>query len=101
MITKVCVAQEIETLALLTVCHEHLFQAKKKCRSPALSFRSRTDDDEVLRTCREFLHTHNDALHPSNIHVARLLELAFDACVNLQRWSEALDFGEKTLESYQ
>ena len=60
-----------------------------------------SDYDRVLGLCEDCLETQTGVLHPLNIHRLRILDRAFDACIELQIWDKALQYGLDTLDAYR
>ena len=59
------------------------------------------DDARILRFCVEFLDSWDGVLHPANIYIAQLLDHAFDASINLNKWEDALKYGQSTIKAYE
>ncbi|XP_050389653.2 histone-lysine N-methyltransferase SMYD3 [Patella vulgata] len=54
----------------------------------------------VLSICEECLKSFH-ILSELNVYRTRLLDLAFDSCINLELWQKALKYGLQTLEAYR
>ncbi|KAK6194512.1 hypothetical protein SNE40_000134 [Patella caerulea] len=58
------------------------------------------DWSEVLSICEECLKSFH-ILSELNVYRTRLLDLAFDSCINLELWQKALKYGLQTLKAYR
>uniref|UniRef100_A0A671MCR1 [histone H3]-lysine(4) N-trimethyltransferase n=1 Tax=Sinocyclocheilus anshuiensis TaxID=1608454 RepID=A0A671MCR1_9TELE len=57
--------------------------------------------EELLKEGKAFLHRYADVVPDRNIYVLRLLDLAMDACISLDDYETALEYGNRALESYK
>ncbi|XP_016129532.1 histone-lysine N-methyltransferase SMYD3-like [Sinocyclocheilus grahami] len=57
--------------------------------------------EELLKESQAFLHRYADVVPDRNIYVLRLLDLAMDACISLDDYETALEYGSRALESYK
>jgi len=55
----------------------------------------------VWEVCKEGLGKVGGVLHAHNVHLVRLLDLAFDAAINLERWEQAVKYGKRTIQPYR
>lgn len=55
----------------------------------------------MLKESQALLHRYADAIPDRNIYVLRLLDLATDACISLDDYETALEYGNRALESYK
>ncbi|CAG0915467.1 unnamed protein product [Notodromas monacha] len=58
-------------------------------------------DTTYLDVCRGVLNRQSKLFHPVNIWRIRTLDAAFDAAINLELWSEALEYGRLSLDGYR
>ena len=58
-------------------------------------------NEEILEVYGQFNEMWNGVLHPTNIYVTQLLDHAFDASINLNKWEDALKYGESTVKAYR
>lgn len=65
------------------------------CRSVTL------DAAGVLAACEECFGHQASLLHPLNVYRVRVLDKALDACLDLQHWQRALEYGMETIEPYR
>ena len=59
------------------------------------------DDAQILEISRRFHEKWKGVLHLSHIYVTQLLDHAFDASINLNKWEDALKYGQSTLSAYR
>ncbi|KAK7142680.1 hypothetical protein R3I94_012132 [Phoxinus phoxinus] len=57
--------------------------------------------DELLKESRALLHRYADVIPDRNIYVLRLLDLAMDACISLDHYETALEYGNRALGPYK
>ncbi|XP_066532085.1 histone-lysine N-methyltransferase SMYD3 isoform X2 [Hoplias malabaricus] len=57
--------------------------------------------EELLRESEMLLSRHRNAVPDSNVYLLRLLDLAMDACISLDQYQKALEYGSRTLGPYQ
>ncbi|RXN27354.1 histone-lysine N-methyltransferase SMYD3-like protein [Labeo rohita] len=57
--------------------------------------------EELLKESQALLHRCTDVVPDRNIYVLRLLDLATDACISLDDYETALEYGNRALESYK
>ncbi|XP_056112125.1 histone-lysine N-methyltransferase SMYD3 [Rhinichthys klamathensis goyatoka] len=57
--------------------------------------------EELLKESRALLHRYADVIPDRNIYVLRLLDLAMDACISLDRYETALEYGNRALGPYK
>ncbi|XP_075059652.1 histone-lysine N-methyltransferase SMYD3 isoform X2 [Mixophyes fleayi] len=61
--------------------------------------RSQDKEKEAWNLCKKV--TFSSQLPDKNIYQLKILDFAMDACINLEMWEEALQFGLRTLEPYR
>ncbi|WAR21468.1 SMYD3-like protein [Mya arenaria] len=65
---------------------------------------SRCSDEQfwkgVFETCKESIQKAAGVLHAHNVYLVRILDLAFDAAINLEKWELAAKYGARTLQPY-
>lgn len=54
-----------------------------------------------LDVCKMTLSKQERILHNFNVYKIKTLDLAFEACINLQRWDDALKFGTELLPGFR
>ncbi|XP_052772836.1 histone-lysine N-methyltransferase SMYD3-like [Mya arenaria] len=54
----------------------------------------------VFETCKESIQKAAGVLHAHNVYLVRILDLAFDAAINLEKWELAAKYGARTLQPY-
>ena len=59
------------------------------------------NDILVLKLCQDGLDDRGGILFHTNLYLVQLYDTAFDACINLGKWSEACKCGEATVEAYR
>lgn len=47
------------------------------------------------------LKKQTNVLHECNVRRVKTLDLAFEACINLERWEEAFKFGRQLLPAFR
>lgn len=57
--------------------------------------------DELLKESQALLHRHSDVVPDRNIYMLRLLDLAMDACISLDDYETALEYGNRALGPYK
>ncbi|CAM4648661.1 unnamed protein product [Leuciscus chuanchicus] len=57
--------------------------------------------EELLKESRALLHRCADVVPDRNIYVLRLLDLAMDACISLDHYETALEYGNRALGPYK
>jgi hypothetical protein len=57
--------------------------------------------DELYISCKQCLDRHYEVLQPYNIFVVKLLDRLFDACIDLAKWTEAVEYGTQLTELYR
>ncbi|NWX34021.1 SMYD3 methyltransferase, partial [Notiomystis cincta] len=63
--------------------------------------KSKEEWKHVLARCQNLLSSNKGRLPDTNIYQLKMLDCAMDACINLESWAEALDYGSRTLEPYR
>lgn len=56
---------------------------------------------EDLDVCKVTLSKQEEILHDFNVRKIKTLDLAFEACIDLQRWEDALSYGIKLLPGFR
>uniref|UniRef100_A0A673IXH8 [histone H3]-lysine(4) N-trimethyltransferase n=1 Tax=Sinocyclocheilus rhinocerous TaxID=307959 RepID=A0A673IXH8_9TELE len=56
---------------------------------------------ELLKESQALLHRYTDVVPDRNIYVLRLLDLSMDACISLDDYKTALEYGNRALETYK
>jgi hypothetical protein len=54
-----------------------------------------------MTLCEGFLSEHRHTLHSFNIHHVKVLDRAFDACIDLGEWQKAIQYGVELITSYR
>lgn len=54
-----------------------------------------------LDVCKMILSKQEELLHNLNVRKIKTLDLAFEACINLQCWDDALKFGTELLPGFR
>lgn len=54
-----------------------------------------------MKESRALLHRYADVIPDRNIYVLRLLDLAMDACISLDHYETALEYGNRALGPYK
>ncbi|KAI7805008.1 histone-lysine N-methyltransferase SMYD3 [Triplophysa rosa] len=57
--------------------------------------------EALLKESQTLLHRYADVVPDKNIYVLRLLDLATDACISLDDYERALEYGSRALEPYK
>ncbi|XP_077095121.1 histone-lysine N-methyltransferase SMYD3 [Siphateles boraxobius] len=57
--------------------------------------------EELLKESRALLHRYADVIPDRNIYVLRVLDLAMDACISLDHYETALEYGNRALGPYK
>ncbi|XP_048046860.1 histone-lysine N-methyltransferase SMYD3 [Megalobrama amblycephala] len=57
--------------------------------------------EELLKESQALLHRYADVIPDRNIYVLRLLDLAMDACISLDEYETALEYGNRALGPYK
>ncbi|XP_036449222.1 histone-lysine N-methyltransferase SMYD3 isoform X2 [Colossoma macropomum] len=57
--------------------------------------------EELLKESEALISTHASAVPDTNVYLLRLLDMAMDACISLDQYEKALEFGKRTLGPYQ
>ena len=56
---------------------------------------------EMLNVCELCLDRLKGILHPFNMYHVKLLDRAFDACIDLGSWTKAVHYGSQLTDLYQ
>lgn len=54
-----------------------------------------------MKESQALLHRYADVIPDRNIYVLRLLDLAMDACISLDHYETALEYGNRALGPYK
>lgn len=54
-----------------------------------------------MKESQTLLHRYADVVPDKNIYVLRLLDLATDACISLDDYERALEYGSRALQPYK
>ncbi|KAM6278950.1 histone-lysine N-methyltransferase SMYD3 [Porphyrio hochstetteri] len=57
--------------------------------------------EQILSRCQNLLSSNKGRLPDTNIYQLDMLDIAMDACINLESWEEALQYGTRTLGPYR
>ena len=60
-----------------------------------------SEREELLKESESLISTHASAVPDTNVYLLRLLDMAMDACISLDQYEKALEFGNRTLGPYQ
>lgn len=66
-----------------------------------VALKSEKKFEELLRLCEECMDDVQGILHHFNVHLIRLLEMAFDSCIELGQFAKAVSYGTRLLEPYR
>lgn len=55
----------------------------------------------LAESCRGLLSTEGQRLPEENLYKLRVTDMSLDAAIHLERWTEAVEYGQKTLPVYR
>ncbi|XP_063247027.1 histone-lysine N-methyltransferase SMYD3 isoform X2 [Prinia subflava] len=80
---------------------EHAWKEVKDAVNEVRYPKSKEEWKHVLARFQNLLRSNKGQLPDTNVYQLKMLDCAMDACINLESWEEALDYGSRTLEPYR
>lgn len=54
-----------------------------------------------MDVCKICLKKQEKLFHPFNIWHTKILDMAFESCINIEKWDKALGFGERLIPGFR
>uniref|UniRef100_T1J9Y5 MYND-type domain-containing protein n=1 Tax=Strigamia maritima TaxID=126957 RepID=T1J9Y5_STRMM len=78
-----------------------LIENCKKVNEEMMQLQKLNKYQEIYDKADDSIQKAKSVLHIFNVHYVRVLDFAFDACINLSKWETACNLGKQILKSYR